>query len=98
MISIIDAIHLCIVLFILSIPLWPTEYIRIGIYLPLAISLSWILFDGCIFRLLTDKDKFVGRMLGIFGIEIDDKDAYRLGTAGLLLVTLLSGMRLDRGI
>lgn len=41
------ALHLLIFLFICSIPLWKIKYLKIGVYIPLILSIIWVIFNGC---------------------------------------------------
>lgn len=45
--NLLDIAHMAIVLFIVGIPFLPVKILKTAIYLPLLISLSWVLFGGC---------------------------------------------------
>lgn len=47
------ALHVVILLGIISIPLWPIKYLQYGIYIPLIITLLWLTTGACP---LTDAD------------------------------------------
>lgn len=45
--DILYALHVAISIALLSIPFWPHRYLQYGVYIPLGISLLWILCNGC---------------------------------------------------
>lgn len=47
------ALHVLVLLWILSIPFWPVKYLKYGVYVPLAITFMWLVFGACP---LTDAD------------------------------------------
>lgn len=41
-------LHLFIILFVIVLPVLPTQIIRWGIFVPTLIVIGWVLFEGCI--------------------------------------------------
>jgi hypothetical protein len=45
--SLLFFINLFVLFCILSILFWPNKYLRIGIYIPLLLSVFFLIYDGC---------------------------------------------------
>ena len=96
-------INLFVLFFILSIPCWPLRYLKIGVYLPLLLSIIWIVYDECeIIKLRTDSndDSFIEEMYRYIFPSTSVKDANRrssnISIFILLLITDLGFFRLQR--
>lgn len=56
--SIIYILHIIVQLFIISLPFFPLNILKKGLYiLPLLITFQWLMFDGCILTLVHKKNK-----------------------------------------
>ena len=40
-------LHILLTTTLLSIPFWSVKYLQYGVYIPLIISIIWLLFNGC---------------------------------------------------
>jgi hypothetical protein len=95
-------INLFVLFFILSIPCWPVRYLKIGVYLPLLLSIIWIVYDECeIIKLQTDSDNsFIEEIYLYIFPSTSVKDANRrssnISIFILLLITDLGFFRLQR--
>jgi hypothetical protein len=82
---------------ILSIPLWNKKYLRWGIFIPIFISGSWVIFDGCV---ITNRqtnlrgDTFVRNLLSRFSKTIMNQQADHIIFFIFMLVTVIGFMRL----
>ena len=92
--------HLAIIIWFFSIPAWPLEYLEYGVYLPLALSAVWLIFDGCpLSRMQTglqDGD-FIYSIIKPVIPNITKEQTTRLCNFGLLLITVISMLRLRGG-
>lgn len=50
-----ELVHFAIVLFVVSIPFYPVWAIRYLIFVPVAIALGWVVFDGCPISIMNAK-------------------------------------------
>ena len=86
-------LHLIIMLFLVFIPAWPRYYLQYGVYLPLLLSASWIVFDGCpLTKVQTNlKSKSFTREIYEFIVPgISVKQAEHINTFMLVGITLLA--------
>ena len=93
--------HILVTVMILSIAFWPCRYLRHGVYLPLLISASWLLFDGCPLTIVSQSDTvrktFTRDLLEhLFDIKLTEIQVGHLLTFLYLLVTVIGFHRLNR--
>jgi len=90
-------IHLLLSLTLLTIPFWPLNYLKYGVYIPLFISTIWIIFDGCpLTKIQTnlDSDNFTKEIFRFIMPNISTKYTEHINTFLLLLVTVIGFNRL----
>lgn len=91
------ALHVLILLMIISVPLWPARYLTFGVYIPLAITFMWLVFGACP---LTDADPelehFTHHLVSNFvdGVSVETVDNALIFT--MVLITFLSTRKLHR--
>lgn len=87
--------HFLIVVAIASIPVWPLSWLRVGVYIPAALSLLWLLCNGCPITHAKPKieTNFVHDLLSSF-ISITENQSNHLVAAHLILTTLVAAARL----
>ena len=91
------ALHLAIMAFLLSIPAWSLRYLEYGIYLPLLLSASWILFDGCPLTKVQsnlNSKSFTRDIYDYIVPDISIKQAERVNTFILIGITIVGLKRL----
>ena len=95
--EILHVLHILILFVILSIPFWPMAYLRYGVYVPITISLIWVVFNGCP---LTQQQtnlrshSFTKEIYSIFVPGITVKMAEHVNTFAFLLITVIGMHRL----
>jgi len=89
-------LHLILSLSIFTIPFWPIRYLKYGAFIPLFISITWVLFDGCFLSKLhdTDSSNFTQDILRIFNPKASLRLSHHLNTFILILITIISFYRL----
>ena len=90
-------LHLLIMLLLVSIPAWPCYYLQYGIYIPLLLSASWILFDGCLLtksQTNLNSNSFTREIYDYIIPGISVKQAQRINTFMLIGITLFGIKRL----
>jgi len=89
-------LHLLLSLSIFTIPFWPIRYLKYGVFIPLFISATWILFDGCLLSKLhrIDSSSFTQNILRFFIPKASSRLSEHLNTFILLLITIISLYRL----
>lgn len=96
----ITIIHLFFVFFFGSIPFWHKSYLKYGLYLPLILSIIWIIFNGCpltkIDPSLNDED-FLKVAFDLIGINIDQNRLRYATYCYLLLVTIIASNKYYSG-
>jgi hypothetical protein len=93
-------LHLSVPVLLVSIPFWPIPYLRYGVYIPLIISIVWVLFNGCPatkYHMNSSDDSFTRKLYSYVIPNITKKDASHLNTFVLILITVLGFRRLMRG-
>lgn len=97
--DILYVVHLFILLVIFSIPFWPISYLKYGVYVPITISLIWVVFNGCpVTKYQTNlKSKsFTKEIYSIFVPNITVKTVEHVNTFAFLLITIIGLRRLCR--
>lgn len=90
-------LHLTIMIVLFSIPAWPQYYLQYGVYLPLSLAASWIIFNGCPLTTVQTniKSKSFTREIYDFIVPgISVKQAEHTNTFMLIGITLLACKRL----
>ena len=89
-------IHLSLTFTLLSIPFWPLDYLKYGVYIPLIISIIWLLFNGCPLTLIQDIESksFTQEILKPFIPNITTKHTEHFNTFLLLFITVIGFYRL----
>lgn len=92
------AIHLFIVAVIFSIPLWPLRLLKYGVFIPSALALVWLVFNGCPISFaqpeLEGKSEFTYDVFKRVVPGITKQQTDHFLTAYLIIATLVSSMRL----
>lgn len=91
------AIHLCIVGLVLTIPIQPIRFLRYSVYVPLALSIVWIVFQGCpISKNQPDLngDSFTTDIYSKIIPNITVQTAEHINTFALILITTVGFYRL----
>lgn len=97
MMDVFYALHLLIFGGILSIPIWPIEFLKYGIYIPIILSITWIVFEGCPltkFQKNLSSNSFTQDVYSKIIPNISVKTAERINTFALLLITIIGFYRL----
>jgi hypothetical protein len=92
-------VHLLILLGILSIPFWPKSWLMYGVYVPITISLIWLMFNGCpLTKQQTNisSKSFTKEIYSIFVPNMTVKMAEHVNTFAFLLITVIGMHRLCR--
>lgn len=93
--DVLYAVHLLILLVMISIPLWPPPYLKYGVYLPVILSATWVIFNGCPLTAIQSNiegDNFTREIYSYIIPNISEKRADHVTTFILILITTL-GMR-----
>ena len=90
-------IHLFLTFSLITIPFWPIQYLEYGVYIPLILSIVWILCNGCPFTKLhqIDSSSFSQDLLQFFIPKASDKFTEHVNTFILLAVTVSGFVRLQ---
>lgn len=96
--DILFIIHILLTLTLLTIPFWPVDYLNYGVYIPLILSIIWLIFDGCPFSKLhkVDSSSFSQDLLRIFMPNVSDRMTEHLNTFILLSITILGFHKLNK--
>jgi len=97
--DILYGLHLLILLGILSIPFWPKAWLMYGVYVPITISLIWVVFDGCPltkYQTNLSSKSFTKEVYSIFVPNITVKMADNVNTFAFILITMIGMHRLCR--
>lgn len=88
--------HLLLTISIFTIPFWPITYLKYGVFIPLIISLIWLLFDGCPLTKLhnIDSSSFSQDILRFFIPNASLRLTEHFNTFILIAVTFFSFYRL----
>ena len=95
--EILHVLHILMLFVILSIPFWPMSYLRYGVYVPITISLIWVVFNGCpLTQQQTNlrSQSFTKEIYSIFVPGITVKMAEHVNTFAFLLITVIGMHRL----
>lgn len=95
--SIIDFLHYILILVLITIPLHPLKYIRYTLYLPIIISLLWLICNGCLLTKgssIASDNNFIHHHLKVFGLSRSFVD--NLTTFYLLCVVYIAYYRLSK--
>jgi hypothetical protein len=94
--DILFIIHLLLTTTLLSIPFWPLNYLKYGVYIPLIISIIWLLFNGCPLTNIQDieSENFTQELLKPFIPNITTKHTEHFNTFLLLFITVIGFYRL----
>ena len=84
-------INVAFSILLISIPFWPKKYLRYGIYIPILLGLSWILFHGCpLVPFQQTRTTPSKEMIKFFYPTIDKIQLVRLNYFGLMLILFFS--------
>ena len=92
-------IHLILTLLLFTIPFWPLNYLKYGVYIPLIISTIWVIFNGCpLTQIQTnlDSDNFTQEIFQYFIPDISSTFTEHINTFILILVTVIGFNRLRK--
>lgn len=90
--DILYAVHLLILLVMISIPLWPPPYLNYGVYLPVILSATWVIFNGCPLTAIQSNiegENFTREIYSYIIPNISEKRADYITTFILILITTL---------
>lgn len=89
-------VHLLLTLSLVTIPFWPIKYLEYGVYIPLLLSITWIIFNGCPFTRFhkIDSSSFSQDILSFFVSDVSEKCTEHVNTFILLVVTVVGFYRL----
>jgi hypothetical protein len=96
--DLLHALHLVIFGLLVSIPLWPIAYLRYGVYVPIVISIIWVIFNGCpLTKVQTNlsSNSFTKEVYKHFMPNISVNDAKHINTFALLFITVVGFYRLN---
>ncbi len=89
-------LHFTFVLFFLSIPTWPIQYLKYGVYIPIVLATIWIIFNGCPLTHLQNEKYFSKVLIKYIYPDISDETTIRISYYTLLLVTVIGFYRICR--
>jgi len=90
-------LHLILNLLVLSIPFWPREWLKFGIWIPFALAVTWLLFDGCPLSHAQEDlqgQAFTHELLQRVWPSLTESRFDQLSTVVLVGITLAAGLRL----
>jgi len=89
-------LHILLTTTLLSIPFWSVKYLQYGVYIPLIISIIWLLFNGCPLTKIQniESESFVKELLKPIMPNITTKQTEHLNTFVLLLITVICFRRI----
>jgi hypothetical protein len=90
-------LHLLIFLFICSIPFWNIKYLKVGVYIPIILVITWIIFNGCPLTKVQKNlhgDSFTKNLYKYIMPSITSNQANDVNTFTLLLITVIGFNRL----
>ena len=90
-------LHLVFVIFFLSIPFWPIQYLIYGVFAPIILATIWVILDGCPLTKIQqglNDEYFAQILLKPFRPNITKEQTTRFSYYILLLVTVISMIRL----
>ena len=89
-------LHILLTVTLLSIPFWSVDYLQYGVYIPLIISIIWILFNGCPLTAIQNikSESFIQEILKPIVPNITTKQTEHLNTFILLLITVIGFHRI----
>jgi hypothetical protein len=89
-------VHLLLTFSLITIPFWSINYLEYGVYIPLIISIIWIIFNGCPVTRFhkIDSNTFTQDIFKLFYLDINDKCSEHINTFILLFVTVIGFYRL----
>lgn len=90
-------VHLLLTFSLFTIPFWPIEYLNYGVFIPLIISILWLLCNGCPLTKLhnVDSSSFSQDILKIFIHDVSKEFTEHFNTFLLLAVTVAGFTRLQ---
>lgn len=93
-------IHLCFTFTLLTIPFWPIEILKYGVYVPLLLSMIWLFFGGCPLTKLhkVDSGSYSQDVLSFFIPNASEKLSEDFNTFILLAITVYGFYRLQNNI
>jgi hypothetical protein len=95
--DILYAIHLFLFGLFLTIPIQPIHFLRYSVYAPLALSIIWLVFQGCPITKNQSglkSDNFTVDIYSKIIPNITVKTAQDINTVGLILITIAGFYRL----
>ena len=89
-------LHILLTVTLLSIPFWSVDYLQYGVYIPLIISIIWLLFNGCPLTAIQNikSESFVQEILKPIVPNITTKQTEHINTFILLLITVIGFHRI----
>jgi hypothetical protein len=93
-------VHVFLTLSLITIPFWPIKYLEYGVYIPLLLSIIWIIFNGCPFSILhkVDSSSFSQDILRFFIPKASDKLTEHVNTFLLIFITFSGFYRLQNNV
>jgi hypothetical protein len=96
--DILFIIHFTFTILFTSIPFWPIEFLKYGVYVPILLATIWIVFNGCpLTNIQNDRfnnEYFSQVLLRYFYPNISKETTVRIIYYILLLVTVIGFNRL----
>ena len=91
-------VHILILVCILSIPLWPLNYLKYGVYIPLFITTLWLLFGGCPLTTLHENssNSFIHHLFNKYISHVSVNFVDNLSTFLLIFITVIGFVRLSK--
>jgi hypothetical protein len=91
-------IHILFTISLFTIPFWPIEFLKYGIYIPLLVSIIWLICDGCPLSKLhgTETNSYSQDLLKKLNPNVSEKFADNLNTFILIAITLIAFIRLNQ--
>jgi hypothetical protein len=90
-------IHLVILVAIVSVPVWPKNYLAYGLFLPTIMTMLWVLCGDCpLTQMQSDLDGQTFEQVVMRSIfdDITDKQIYHLSAFAMSAITLVAAIRL----
>jgi hypothetical protein len=89
-------LHILLTITLLSIPFWSVDYLQYGVYIPIIISIIWLLFNGCPLTEIQNikSESFIQEILKPIVPTITTKQTEHLNTFVLLLITVIGFHRI----
>ena len=95
--DILFILHILLSFTLITIPFWQIDYLKFGVYIPLIISASWIIFNGCPLTKIQknlNSNSFTKEIFKYFIPSVSTRSTENINTFILVLVTVIGFNRL----